>query len=121
MTKRHILVVDDESSIRESLADFLRDFDMEVSTAANAEDALTLLAVKIFDVLIIDLRLPGLTGDLLIPKVHELQPAVRFLIHTGSSDYRLSAELASLGVKPEHIILKPLSDLTALIDKIERL
>lgn len=121
MPHRRVLVVDDEASIRESLAEFLRDFDMQVATSSNAEEALALLAENPFDVVIADLRLPGITGDAMIPKAHQLQPDLRFLIHTGSIDYRLSSELVALGLTHKHIILKPLSDLTSLIEKIEAL
>ena len=121
MTHRAVLVVDDESSIRESLAEFLRDFGMQVDVSANAEEALSRLAEKPYDVLIVDLRLPGITGDAMIPKAHKLQPELRYLIHTGSIDYRLSSELISLGLTPEQIILKPLSDLNSLLNKIEAL
>jgi len=121
MHEMHVLIIDDESSIRESLAEFLRDFGMVVDTAVNAEEALELLAEKPYDVLIADLRLPGMTGDIMISKAHQLQPNLRFLIHTGSIDYRLSNELLSLGLTMDQIILKPLSDLTILVDKIESL
>ena len=121
MTQRRILVVDDESSIRESLAEFLRDFGMRVAAAVHAEEALEILQKEEFDVLIADLRLPGMTGDSMIPKAHQMQPGLRFLIHTGSIDYRLSTELLGLGLTPDHVILKPLADLTTLVDKIEAL
>ena len=120
MTERRILIVDDETSIRESLAEFLRDFGLQVDTAVNGEEALDLLADKPFDLVIADLRLPGMTGDLMIPKAHQLQPNLRFLIHTGSIDYRLSGELIALGLTPENIILKPLADLSILIDAINQ-
>jgi len=121
MSERQVLIVDDESSIRESLAEFLRDFGMVVDTAMNAEEALELLAEKPFDLLIADLRLPGMTGDVMIPKAHQMQPNLRFLIHTGSIDYRLSNELVSLGLTPAQVVLKPLSDLTHLVGTIEKL
>jgi len=121
MSERQVLIVDDESSIRESLAEFLRDFGMVVDTAMNAEEALELLAEKPFDLLIADLRLPGMTGDVMIPKAHQMQPNLHFLIHTGSIDYRLSNELVSLGLTPAQVVLKPLSDLTHLVSTIEKL
>ena len=121
MTQRRVLVVDDESSIRESLAEFLRDFGMQVDVSASAEEALVRLNETPYDLLIIDLRLAGITGDAMIPKAHKLQPELRYLIHTGSIDYRLSSELIMLGLSPEQIILKPLSDLNCLIGKIEAL
>ena len=121
MSERRILIVDDESSIRESLAEFLRDFGMIVETAVNAEEALEQLAEQPFDLMIADLRLPGMTGDVMIQKAHQLQPNLRFLIHTGSIDYRLSGELMALGLNLDQVILKPLADLSILVDKIESL
>ena len=121
MPQRRILIVDDELSIREILAEFLRDFGMAVTVSGKAEEALNLLTKSPFDVLIVDLRLPGITGDAMIPKAHMLQPDLRFLIHTGAIDYRLPGELLSLGLTHKHIIFKPLSDLNLLVDKIEAL
>ncbi len=121
MEDRRVLIVDDEASIRESLAEFLRDFDMTVETAETGEDALKILGRQPFDVVVADLRLPGIAGDAMIPRAHQLQRGLRFLIHTGSIDYRLSNDLLELGVSPEHVMLKPLSDLSILVDKIEAL
>jgi CheY-like chemotaxis protein len=119
MPARRILIVDDEHSIRESLAEFLRDFGMTVATAVSGPEALNLLRQDPFDLLIADLRLPGMTGDILIPLAAQLQPNLRFLIHTGSIDYRLTSELEAHGMTPDQIIRKPLPDLMLLIDKIE--
>ncbi len=121
MGQRSVLIVDDEASIRESLAEFLRDFSMTVETAVNGEDALEIIRQKNFAVLVADLRLPGMTGDSMIPLAHQLQPRLKFLIHTGSSDYRLSQELVELGITPDQVILKPLADLMILVNKIEAL
>lgn len=121
MGQRRVLIVDDEASIRESLAEFLRDFGMTVETAVNGEEALELLEQENFEVLVADLRLPGMTGDAMIPKAHQRQADLKFLIHTGSIDYRLSNELLALGLSPEQVLLKPLPDLMTLVDKIETL
>lgn len=119
MSQIRLLIVDDESSIRESLTEFLRDFNITVDSANDAEAALDIMTRKQFDLLLADLRLPGMAGDLMITRAHQLQPRMRFLIHTGSVDYRLSEELIALGLTPQDIILKPLSDLTVLLNKIQ--
>ncbi len=119
MSQIRLLIVDDESSIRESLTEFLRDFNITVDSANDAEAALDIMTRKQFDLLLADLRLPGMAGDLMITRAHRLQPRMRFLIHTGSVDYRLSEELIALGLTPQDIILKPLSDLTVLLNKIQ--
>jgi DNA-binding NtrC family response regulator len=116
-----ILVVDDEPSICESLLDYLEDFGFEVLAACGADEALEILAKEPRDVAIIDIRLPGMNGDHLVMKAHHLQPDLRFLIHTGSSNYHPTEELVQIGVQPEHIFSKPVRNLTLLKEAIEKL
>lgn len=121
MADRHILIVDDETSIRESLAEYLLDFGMVVDTAKNAEEALEFLRSQPVEAMLVDLRLPGLSGELLILQAFKLSPQIRFLIHTGSVDYSLSPELIAIGLTPDQIILKPQLELSLLVRKIEAL
>lgn len=116
-----VLVVDDESAIRHSLAAFLEDFDFQVFVAASAEEALEMLAAGSFHVGVIDLRLPGMSGDVLIPLAYEIDPCMRFMIHTGSSGFNMTGELARTGLRPEHIFLKPLPDMSVLVEALETL
>lgn len=116
-----ILIIDDEPFIRESLAGFLEDGDFDVSSADSAEQAMELLRNDLYDVAIVDLRLPGMNGDVFIQEVNEMSPEIRFLIHTGSVDYRLSSELLAVGIKPDHVFYKPQHDLTLFVEKIEEL
>jgi DNA-binding NtrC family response regulator len=113
-----VLVVDDEPSIRKSLQEFLDDFNFAVTSADSAEAALKLIAVHHFDVGIIDLRLPGMNGDVLIKNAHQMNPKMKFIIHTGSVGYQISQELLNAGMKPEHVFLKPLPDLNMITDAI---
>jgi CheY-like chemotaxis protein len=116
-----ILVVDDEPSICESLQDYLEDFGFNVLTANDADKALEILARESWDAAIIDMRLPGMNGDLLVQKARQLQPDLRFLIHTGSSNYHPSKELSDAGVGPEHIFIKPIPNLNLLKEAIEKI
>jgi DNA-binding NtrC family response regulator len=115
------LVIDDEPSIRESLTEFLEDFDFDVTAAESAEEALDLISDHNFDVAVVDLRLPGMSGEAMIAKAHLMNPDMQFLIHTGSVDYRLSKTLTEIGMKPDHLFLKPLPDLKVLVDRIQEL
>lgn len=106
-----VLIIDDEGPIRNSLAEFLRDYDFEVETADSAEAGLSLLEEACFDIAIVDLRLPGMSGERFILKAVELDPKMRYLIHTGSVDYLLSEELMALGITGRHLLSKPVVDL----------
>lgn len=116
-----VLIIDDEPFIRESLAGFLEDGDYIVASANSAEQAMALLRKDPYDIAIVDLRLPGMNGDVFIQEVNEMSPQIRFLIHTGSVDYRLSNELLAVGIRPEHVFYKPQHDLSLFVEKIEAL
>ncbi|TVO78324.1 response regulator [Sedimenticola selenatireducens] len=116
--KYRILVIDDEDAIRESLRAFLEDYDYEVSAAGSAEEAMRLLKTQVFDLAVVDMRLPGESGETFIVKVSESGNAMRFVIHTGSVEFQLTDVLKHHGVKSEHVYLKPLHDLAILADGI---
>jgi DNA-binding NtrC family response regulator len=116
-----VLVVDDEPAIRNSLVEFLEDCQFELYAADSAENALDLLARVPIDVAIVDIRLPKLDGDSLIIKAHLLRPQMRFLIHTGSVEYKLPEELRRLGVTSEHVFHKPQMDLSVFETAINQL
>ncbi len=60
--KKHILVVDDDNRIRELLKDFLSNNDYIVSTAENSEEAKNKLFLIKFDIIILDVMMPGQNG-----------------------------------------------------------
>lgn len=116
-----VLVVDDEPSIRNSLVEFLQDFQYDVLSVDSAEGALDLIARIPADVAVVDIRLPKLDGDSLIVQAHLLRPRMRFLIHTGSVDYTLPDELKAFGVTQDHVFSKPQADLSVFKDAIDKL
>ena len=116
-----VLVVDDEPAIRKSLVSFLEDYDFQVFSAKSSEQALKILSSVPCQVAIVDLRLPGINGDTMILNAKNLYPSLRFLIHTGSVNFQLSADLTAVGIRQEHLIVKPQYDLSVFIKAIERL
>ncbi len=93
-----ILFVDDEPQVLESLRDALRPRRREWSPsfATGGEAALTELAGERFDVVVSDMRMPGMDGATLLRRVQELQPdAVRIML-TGSTDREVLARAASV-------------------------
>ncbi len=117
----HVLIVEDEASVRHSLAGFLEDFDFQISMAESSEEAIEMLKEKSFHVAIVDIRLPGMNGDAFIIKAHELLPSMRFIIYTGSTEYQLSNVLRSVGIEKAHIFLKPQRDLSVFMSTIKDL
>lgn len=116
-----ILVVDDEDMIRESLQLFLEGQGYLVAAAASAEEALELLCGQPFDAAVVDIRLPGMSGDEMILQAHARCPGVRFLIFTGSVNFHIGPELTRIGMTPQDIFAKPLGDMQTLVDRLRRL
>ena len=117
----HVLVIDDEPAICMSLTAFLEDYGFNASSAESAEEALDLMKNNTYDVCIVDLRLPGMSGEDLIIQARERYPEQRHIIYTGSISYNLSEKLQVLGMRPEHVFLKPVRVLTLLVKCIKSL
>ncbi len=113
-----VLIVDDEQFILDSLTGFLEDFEFNVTRAESAESALNLIKEKTYQAAIIDLRLPGISGDMLIKQINNVHADTRFVIHTGSVGYMLSEDLKSIGMRKEHVFFKPIPDLTVLVEAV---
>ena len=117
----HVLVIDDEPAICMSLTAFLEDYGFNASSAESAEEALDLMKNNAYDVCIVDLRLPGMSGEDLIIQARDRYPEQRHIIYTGSISYNLSEKLQVLGMRPEHVFLKPVRVLTLLVKCIKSL
>jgi DNA-binding response OmpR family regulator len=81
-----ILVVDDEAVIRRTLETLLRRQGYEVWTAADGAEAFAWLRQGVFDLLLIDLGLPDVSGLEIAQRAGASQPDAAVLILTGSSE-----------------------------------
>lgn len=106
-----VLVLDDEADIRESLAGYLEDSGLLVLTAGSAEEALVLDGLDAVAVAVVDIRLGGMDGVSFIRRLHAERPHVRFLIHTGSTDFRLDDGLRAIGLTDADVLYKPVLDM----------
>lgn len=116
-----ILVVDDEETIRDSLQVFLEMWGWNVVTAASAEEALELLASHPCDGAIVDIRLPGQSGDAMILAAHAKYPDMKWIICTGSMEFGLGPEILAIGLTPQDVFTKPVDDMGTLVDRLQYL
>lgn len=114
----NILVVDDEKGIRRSLSVFLEDEGASVTSVESAEEALLLQNIESFDIAIVDIRMTGISGDILIPKLYDIKKSMKFIIYTGSQEFEISPEICKLGISDKNVIYKPLADLSILSELI---
>jgi DNA-binding NarL/FixJ family response regulator len=102
-TPGRILVADDEPSFRKLLARLLESQGHSVEQAADASEALTLLSVSVFDLVVADINMPGNDG---LPLLHN-QDAVPVLIVTG--DPTVETAVAALRGAAVDYLSKPVS------------
>jgi excisionase family DNA binding protein len=97
-TRARVLVVDDEASIRDLLAKTLALADYEVEVAADGRSALERLRMYTYDLLIADLKMPGVDGLTVIREAKRLNTGLPVLIITGYSSESSAIEALNLGV-----------------------
>ncbi len=94
-----ILVVDDEESIRDLLSKTLALADYEVDLAPDGRTALDRLRLIQYDLLITDLRMPGVDGLTVLREARRLKADLPVIILTGFSSEASAIEAINLGVQ----------------------
>ena len=121
MTTRRILVIDDERLTRISLADFLKETGYQTASAGNSETALQLQQEDPFDICIVDIRMPNVDGVETILSLQRVAPNCQFIIYTGSPQFTLPPALTKLGLTEQHIVRKPIIDMSIFAELIDQL
>ena len=80
--KPRILIVDDEAAMRESLKDWLMEDGYEVNSAESGEAAVKMAAERNWDIVLLDLKMPGMDGIETLEKIKELNPDTEVLMMT---------------------------------------
>jgi putative two-component system response regulator len=93
-----VLIVDDEDTIRLVLAKYLRTRGFEVATADSGDAALETLAGARFDLMVCDVRMPGLSGVEIIPSALETDRDLGIVMLSAVNDAPTATEAMSLGV-----------------------
>ena len=102
---QHLLLVDDEDAFREVIAERLGEYGYRVEQAATGEAALERLNEFAFDVLLTDLRLPGVDGRQVLDEAFGRYPEITAIVITGFGSVREAVEVTRLGA--EGFITKP--------------
>jgi len=113
----HILVVDDDESIRVAMVRFLKRCGYDVQSAGSGSDALHLFASHRFDAMICDVRMPGLSGPELLPRVLKQDPNLAVLMLSAMNDAPTAANALAGGAID--YLVKPI-ELRALQDAVIR-
>jgi two-component system nitrogen regulation response regulator NtrX len=107
MSKKTVLLVDDEEGIRESLTGIFEDEGYEVLSSPTAEDALSLLKERMPDIIFLDVWLPEMDGIEALSKINEMERDIPVVIISGHGNIELAIKATRLGAYD--FLEKPLS------------
>ena len=113
---RHYLIVDDNAAFAENLAEILRDEGDEVAVASSGAEALRLASASKFDALVTDMRMPVMSGALLVHEIRRVDPdlpAVVVTAYTGEDDLLAARQEGLLAVLPKPVPIARLVELLA--------
>ena len=118
MEKEKILIVDDEPDIVEPLEDLLEFHGYEASTASNGEEALKSIANDIPDLVLLDIRMPGMGGMETLSRITREYPGILVIMLTAHGTIELAVEAMKQGA--DGFLEKPFADnITGEIEEIK--
>lgn len=90
-----LLVIDDESSIREVVSDILQAKGFTIYQAATGEDGIAQVQEHHdeIDLVLLDMKMPGLSGDETLERLHQIQPSLKVVLSSGYTESDIGAKL----------------------------
>jgi DNA-binding NtrC family response regulator len=116
MTEK-VLLVDDEEEFVETLAERMRTRGMEVSTTNSGADALELVEDESFDVVVLDLKMPGIDGLEALKRIKQRRPDIQVVLLTGYATVEKGVEAIKEGAL--EFLEKPV-DIASLTEAIHK-
>ena len=112
----HILIIDDEPSLRQTMARILQRAGYEVTSASNGREGLALVSEHPFDLIYLDIRMPDISGLEVLQTIHAQFPELPVILFTAQPDLNSAVEALRRGATD--YLLKPLKPQT-VIDRTE--
>ncbi len=113
--KAKVLLVDDEEDFLTTLAERLETRGLKVNTVTRGEDAVATVESQSFDLIVLDLAMPGIDGLETLKRIKAKQPDAEIIMLSGQGSVKTSTEAMKLGA--EDFMEKPV-DITELMEKI---
>lgn len=92
-----VLVVDDEQGIRDGSERILKRMGCQVHTASNGEDGLAVVVAEAIDILLLDLKMPGIDGMEVLGRVNKSHPHILVIVITGFATVETAIEAMKQG------------------------
>ncbi len=116
-----ILIVDDEEIVRQTIGDYLGQAGSLVEVAGDGQGGLERIRASNYDLVLIDLRMPGMDGIALLGEIREVKPDLSVVIITGHGNMESAIKALRLGAVD--FLTKPIKllELDAVLEKCARL
>jgi DNA-binding NtrC family response regulator len=114
--KPRVLIVDDEERFRTTMGRLLGVRGLDVFTVGSAAEALDEIRKSPYDVIVLDVRMPGMSGIEALAEIKRIRPGVEVIILTGHASVDTAVEIMRLG--GYEYLLKP-CPIDELVDKVE--
>ena len=114
---RQVLLVEDETRLREMLTRAIHEMGFAPTAVPQAEPALRLMEARPFDIVIVDLNLPGMNGLEFLEQAHARWPATQAIILTGFGDLEAAKQAIRLDVVDFLTKPCPLGELEVALDR----
>jgi DNA-binding NtrC family response regulator len=115
--KIRVLLVDDEPDFVESLSQRLQIRDFDVKTSLSGDEALDLILIQDFDVIVLDVLMPGKDGIETLREIKTIKPLLNIIMLTGNATVETAIEGMKLGAYD--YLIKPV-ETDELVDKITK-
>jgi len=112
-----VLLVDDEEEFVKSLSERLQMRELTPETAFNGEQALQVVQDELPDVMILDLKMPGIDGLEVLRRVRKAYPSVQVIILTGHGTEKDEEQAKNLGA---YAYMQKPADLDTLVKTVKR-
>lgn len=110
-----VLVVDDEERFRSTLAKLLTAHGMAVSVAEGGERAMEILRAEPHDVALLDVKMPGMSGQQTLLELKKIDPDLEVIILTGHASVDIAAEMIAHGGSDYLLKPYPMDELLGII------
>jgi PAS domain S-box-containing protein len=115
---RTVLTIDDDDPFRQSIAGFLEDYDYRIIEANNGREGVELFRDRSPDLVLVDLRMPGLNGLEVLKIIRQESAGTPVIVISGTGDISTAVEALRLGAWD--YILKPIQDMGVLLHAVEK-
>lgn len=113
-----ILLIDDEEVVHKTIADYLNDLGHQVDSVYDGISALERIGEWDYDLALVDMRMPGVNGFLLLTSMQEICPKMSIVIITGYANEDMISQSSKIGIT--NFLTKPIKllELEAILKSV---